>query len=117
MTRAIEDESRDTIILLECGVTIPFRIAPPKTGERVWCFRHRHYARVKDGRAEFRARCRDCRMSRPYGAAKLSAEMSAVRHARAKTHTVDVLQGAKILHTITHESNGQLAMPDDVPPF
>ena len=111
----VEDERVPTIILLECGRTLQFSFSPPKNGEPVWCSYHTHYVRVKDGRAEYRVRCLDCRYSRSFGAARETANRKAIQHARRAEHRVEIRQGAKVLHEVGHVQDA-LAFDDD-PPF
>lgn len=111
----IEDEMTPTVILLDCGRTLTFTVSPPKTGEFIYCSYHTHYVRVRLGNAEYRVRCTQCRMSRGTGAARLDAEMRAVKHAQKTGHSVEIRRGSEIVHTL-REKDAQLEL-SDVPPF
>lgn len=105
-----------SVVLLECGRTLIFNAPAPKTGERVWCFRHSEYTRVKSGSAELRVRCADCRYSRPYGVAIETAHASAARHRkRNPSHTVRVMRGAEVVKEYAPLNSQEDALPDAIP--
>lgn len=49
---------------------------------------------------EWRIRCRKCIYSRPFGAAQINAELSAIRHRRKNPdHPVGIYNGGKLVKT------------------
>lgn len=105
------------IALLTCDCHIKFPLPAPKVGDLVWCTRH-HDVRVVSVDAEWRVKCRDCRYSRPFGAAELTAMTAGSKHGLIKRHTVDVYRGGKRVHTVGGELPGQIDLDSlEEPPF
>lgn len=50
---------------------------------------------------EYRARCQECRYSRRYGTAELTAKTKATHHALTKLHRVIVTKGEEIVEEIS----------------
>lgn len=85
--------------------------APPVVGDELWCVKCRNTTFVSVAPDEWRIRCRGCRYARAYGAAKLNAEIGAVRHRRAFSgHIVELLNGQEISRVF-----GQRTGPDRDP--
>jgi hypothetical protein len=53
--------------------------------------------------AEFHARCRKCKYSKPFGAARITALTKASAHGRRTGHEVDVYQGAELIETVCQQ--------------
>lgn len=69
---------------LDCEHTLQWRTLTqmPTVHARIWCPRCTEYRIVVSRHTDWRIRCVGCRLSRSYGAAKLTAEMRASHHAR-----------------------------------
>lgn len=65
---------------------------------------------------EYRARCQECRYSRRYGTAELTAKTKATHHALTKLHRVIVTKGDKIVEEISPKVM-QESLPDAPPPY
>jgi hypothetical protein len=61
---------------------------------------------------QIRVRCTECRYSRSFGQALLTAQTVGTAHALKKNHTVAIIQGRKRLELI-HEHSDQIALPID----
>ncbi len=72
----------------------------PAVGEAMYCLRCRAETRVIKQLEEYRVRCSDCRYSRPFGAAKIRAEIAASKHHnRFPYHEVNLWLGTRTVHT------------------
>lgn len=85
----------------------------PEEGELLWCKHCREYmeATIID---EFRVRCQNCRFSRRYGTAELTALTKATHHALTKMHEVVVTRGQEIVEKIS-PGGIQQVLPSDTP--
>jgi hypothetical protein len=65
------------------------------------------YTTVKDAPDEYRIRCRNCVYSRPYGTAKLNAEIGATKHRKANPgHVVELRNGNRFVRTFDGRGGG-----------
>lgn len=70
---------------------------PPRKGETAYCSTCRTDRVVWIAPAEWRVTCRDCRLSRGHGRARLSAEGQVISHRRKQpTHRVQLWNGAHL---------------------
>lgn len=94
------------IVTYLCGHSRVYQnVQPPVIGDELWCPKCRRYTFVSLAPDEWRIRCRGCHYARSYGAAKLNAEIGAVRHRKAFTgHLVDLLNGEKVERTFGVET-------------
>lgn len=101
--------------------TTIFSSSPPKIGELIWCRRCTEYQRVTVAPPEYRVRCRSCRLSRPFGRAKLTAEVFAAKHhTRNPAHTVALYDGQDVVQELRPQEQGLWAdrsQSDNNPPF
>jgi len=107
------------MVLLTCGHTLTFNRAHlPHAWDELYCHRCRDMRAVEALQGEYHVKCRDCRYGRRCGAAKVSAETIAGKHAREKRHTVDVRLGGKVKWTSGKDNVSQLTIDDlETPPF
>jgi hypothetical protein len=113
--KAYQDPGRTA--LLSCKHLQEFK-PRPEIGDDVWCRLCRDYRKVLVLQSDYRARCRDCRYSRPFGRAMWAADQAARKHGDAKGHTVDRYDGTTLEWTYTPggEHGEQLSI-EDIPPF
>lgn len=103
--------------LLHCRHTQEFRPAP-EIGDEVYCRRCHGYRHVLALQSDYRARCRDCNYSRPFGRAMFAADGAARRHGDKKGHTVDRYDGSKLEWTYEPGGPQQLTIESaEEPPF
>lgn len=80
-----------------CGHSVRFSTAPPKEGELLTCRTcgmTRRVAAVDNG---IRVRCNECRFSRSFGNARITAEVAAAKHHRSHpSHTVEIKHDVKV---------------------
>jgi hypothetical protein len=86
-------------VILFCDHELLFKSYPPKMAERVWCPRCTDMQTVKVAPPEFRVKCRNCRLSRPFGQSREDAERLAAKHHNVKNHTVELRDGYAVLYT------------------
>lgn len=98
----------------------------PKPGDDIWCLRCHREVKMVRLVEEYRARCFTCRYSRPFGLAKIQAEIKAARHHnRNPSHEVKVLYGTEVSRVFPAQVEKLFtkALPDskiqdvDLPPF
>jgi hypothetical protein len=95
-----EHEKVSRLITYDCGHTQHYKNPYPKVGEMLYCLKCRMEVRVKLAPAEWRIRCRHCVYSRPFGDARLNAEISAAKHRRNHpSHVVALFQGGELIRT------------------
>lgn len=102
----------NTIIVLECGHTLHFARNVPLVGEVTLCLRCRTYKEVTVAPEEWRIKCQSCKHAKPFGAAKLLAEIGAARHRRQagnENHIVGIYNGAKLVRVF----DGRMPTLDD----
>lgn len=88
------------VVEFSCKHVRTFDAPSPKVGEKLWCPQCRIEVVVTRAPAEFRIRCENCTHSKPFGAAKLNAEIGAAKHRmRYPTHVVRIYDGLKIVKT------------------
>lgn len=115
MSRAANENRTTYTVVLVCHHALEFCAPVPKVGERLWCARCRRDQTVARSRADYAVRCRDCRYSRRYGQAKLTAETAATMHAQRKQgHRVRVMDGYTV---ISESSTRQPTLTDAPPPY
>ena len=103
--------------LLDCKHKLNMRGAPPKVGDDIWCPRCGEVRIVDSAQPEYRVRCTQCRYSRGYGSARVTALTKASKHALQKRHKVNIWLGRKIIET-SGANLSQLNLSDvDTPPF
>lgn len=109
------------LIEFECHHTREFVQPTPKIGEVLWCFRCAESVRVIEAPAEYKLRCDDCSYSKPFGVARLNAEIAAAKHRmRHPGHTVKIFNGAKLVHSFADRYQTAIPMmqeSDQIPPF
>lgn len=117
------EHSTKTQVTFECGHKWLFPAPVPKMGEILWCMKCRKESVVKFALDEFRIRCEGCTYSRPFGAARLGAEIAAAKHRqRFPGHVVRLLNGCEVVKRFG-ENRYQTVIPvgdsriDDVPGF
>jgi hypothetical protein len=104
-------------ILLDCKHRLNVRGIPPSIGSEIRCRKCGEVRLVDIAQAEYRARCTQCRYSRGYGTARITALTKATKHAIQKHHKVNVWLGRKVIETVG-KNVAQLTLPeDDTPPF
>ena len=88
-------EHKETrVVEFECHHTRIFPNPFPKLGDLLWCIRCQKEVRVTRSANEWRIRCQTCIYSRPFGAAKLNAEVSAAKHRmKNPSHVVRIYNG------------------------
>lgn len=111
-----------TQVTLECGHKRLFPSPVPKVGDILWCPQCVKEQPVLHAPDEWRVVCEGCRYSRPFGAARVSAEVSAAKHRmKHNSHSVRIYNGNKHVRTF-----GKLCDPivtpmipgcDDIPQF
>lgn len=86
------------VIEFECHHTRVFQQPAPKVGDILWCPKCNRDVGVIRGVSEWRIRCQNCIYSRPFGSAKLNAEISAAKHRmRNPAHVVRIYNGSKFV--------------------
>lgn len=86
------------IIEFDCRHTRVFPDPAPKVGDTLWCLRCNKDVRVVRGTNEYRIRCQNCIYSRPFGTARLNAEIAAAKHRMSHTeHVVHLYNGTEFL--------------------
>lgn len=93
------------IVEFECHHTRVFPDPAPKMGELLWCLRCAREVKVIRGSLEWRVRCMNCIYSRPFGAAKVNAEIAAAKHRMSHTdHVVGLYNGITLVRRFPDES-------------
>lgn len=95
---ALFRNAKKITVTLECSHELYFRSYPPKKMERVWCPRCGDMRAVEVTAAEFRIKCRGCRLSRPFGRDEESAKLLGARHHNKRGHTVQLFDGLAMVH-------------------
>jgi hypothetical protein len=72
---------------------------------------------VDSAQPEYRVRCTECRYSRGYGSARITALTKASKHALQKRHKVNIWLGRKVIETAGSNVAQLTLMDDDTPPF
>lgn len=91
-------------VVLDCGHSTVVDV----TSDEVYCYRCMRVATVTERAAEYVAACLGCHWKKPFGLAKLNAQLAADKHARRKRHRAQVWHGAKLLDERGPEAVGQL---------
>jgi DNA-directed RNA polymerase subunit RPC12/RpoP len=87
-------------IHFDCGHTTYYQYPYPKVREMLWCIRCRKEVRVTLSEFEYKIRCQSCRYSRPFGRARVNAEIAASKHRmRHPTHVVHLYNGGEFLRS------------------
>lgn len=106
---------RHVQVRLECEHVLLFGSPSPMKGESLWCVRCQDMRRVVDAPVEYRVRCRRCAVSRPFGQARLNAEVFASKHANKYGHRVAIYNGRELIYELRADSDPDLFT--GVPPF
>lgn len=103
-----EHKKETHVVEFECHHTRIFIPPTPKVGDILWCPRCNGERKVITAPAEFRIRCQNCIYSRPFGAAKLNAEIAAAKH-RLKNpdHVVRIFNGNEFIRQFPDERVGR----------
>lgn len=102
---------------LLCGHTMFYSQPVPRVGDDVLCNRCRVASSVISVEDEIRVRCTDCRYSRGFGQAELTADTYASKHAVMRGHVVHIVKGSTLIAVKGDKSpQVELPFPDD-PPF
>lgn len=92
----------------------------PRVGDDVYCHHHRDTVRVETLEPEIRVKCTECRYSRGFGQAQLTADTYAAKHSVTRRHKVNIVRGDDVIRTVGDRS-GQTELlledPNDPPPF
>jgi hypothetical protein len=89
----------------------------PAEGELLWCPQCQEYRECATIN-EYRARCEDCRYSRRFGAAGLTARVRATKHGVMKQHRVTVTCGDEVVEVISPKVTEPISgLGVDDPPF
>lgn len=91
--------SPTTICILSCECK-RILAGTPRIGQQYYCTLHKSASTITQLVAEYRARCRRCKFSKPFGAARVTALTRASAHARRTGHEVDVWQGEELVETV-----------------
>lgn len=83
------------LVLLNCRHRVHFREPVPVVGEVVYCVRCNAEATVHAAPDEWRMKCRNCHVNRPYGVERIACELAASRHAQKYPHHVVVIMNGK----------------------
>lgn len=106
---------KQTLIVFSCLHTAMFTIAPPKTGETVYCHKCGKYRIVAQAPHSYHVRCETCVYSREFGDALVTAETAAVKHATRKAgHRVALTDEGEEVRVFHHPV---ITMNVKVPPF
>lgn len=82
------------IITFDCKHTRIFPAPSPKIGDLLWCPKCAKDVHVANAPAEWRLRCQGCGYSKPFGDARLNAEISIAKHRmKFPTHMVTLYNG------------------------
>lgn len=83
------------IVTFSCQHSRGFREPAPKRGEQLVCLKCSRTVTVIAAPAEYRIRCDNCGHCKPFGRAKINAEIAAAKHRmRHPGHVVRILDGA-----------------------
>lgn len=105
-------------VLYSCkcsAVIAPHKGRMPDIDDDVFCTVHNKTVQVIVVSDTYRISCDDCRYSRSFGAARMTADTYAAKHSVTRMHKVRVYRSNKLLHTMG-ENRTQLVLGDD-PPF
>lgn len=99
------------IVTYECQHTAIFEdIDCPKIGDMVPCLRCRRHVMVMKAPPEIRIRCRKCKYSKAFGAARINGEVGAVQHRKGRPdHIVDIFDGRVIVRTFGNYGQTEIA--------
>jgi hypothetical protein len=105
-------------IRLSCTHSLHYRASdhPPVKGSSIYCPRCVCERTVVSGNDRYRARCRDCAMSRKNLAQLSTARRAASNHVMKRTtHRVDIFNGDVLEITVTQDPNqGELPYDGDL---
>jgi hypothetical protein len=88
-----------TICILSCECKRIF-VGPVRIGQQRYCNLHKSPSTIVTTVVEYRAKCRKCKYSKPFGAARITALTKASAHGRRTGHEVDVYQGEELIETV-----------------
>lgn len=104
-----------TQVELSCGHSLFYNPPVPKIGDDIYCRTGCGTVAVVDIKAEWRTKCTECRYSRSWGQAELTARTKASAHALRNNHTVSVLLGNDVQNLVNEHPTEDLLDTD--PPF
>lgn len=86
---------------LSCGHHVLFPTPYPNKGDKVWCAKGNHEARVLTEYTEqLRTKCQDCKVGNTHGEDLTEARRSASKHSMKYRHTVVIRRGDEVAETI-----------------
>lgn len=97
-----EQSGRTKVVTYACMHTAIFSKPWPKVYDQVICARCRKETWVFDLASEYAANCTGCRFGRTFGSdGKIRAGQSAMKHANARGHVVEMYFGDTKIETVT----------------
>lgn len=105
---------------LQCGCTKVFPSPPPTKDDIVLCRYHNRYETVRLVLDEWRTSCVDCTYGKPFGQARVNAEIGAAKHRQKKPgHRVEIRHGGEVVMTMGENDRAMQLTIDSAeqPPF
>lgn len=99
-----------TNCLLNCGCHRILAGRYRRIGEILYCIIHQRTATIVSNLPEYKAKCLNCRYSRRFGQAKLTALTKGTAHSIRYRHRVNVYHGTKLEEEIGRSHQLRLAI-------